>query len=105
MPVLAIAWFGACALRWLVRWGAGPLRGDDGLELGPQQVLVGADQVNEGLVGGRSLCTGGVQHLTHRVHPAQALMARCSSPLVAMEILRGLACSATGIARVSTPVS
>ena len=35
----------------------------------------------------------------------QALMACRSSPLLVMEILRGLACSATGIWRVSTPAS
>ena len=37
--------------------------------------------------------------------PAQALMARRSSPWVVMEILRGLACSATGTCKVSTPLS
>ena len=40
-----------------------------------------------------------------RDHDVQALMACRSSPLLVMEILRGLACSATGIFKVSTPES
>jgi len=47
----------------------------------------------------------GTAWLGMTVLPSQALMACRSSPLLVTEILRGLACSATGICRVSTPAS
>lgn len=43
--------------------------------------------------------------MTTPVQQGQALMACRSSPLLAMAILRGFACSATGISKVSTPAS
>ena len=87
------------------RWG-GPFRGDDRLEFRAEQVLIRADQVEE-LVIDRWFDAGvGDGVAGHdRSLPGQALMACRSSPVLVMEILRGLACSATGICRVSTPAS
>jgi hypothetical protein len=88
------------------RGRAGPFRGDDGVELGPQQLLISAQQLNELLVRARrGIHAVGVQDPGHYSHPRQALIACRSSPLLVMEILRGLACSATGICKVSTPLS
>jgi hypothetical protein len=42
---------GVAAAVWFGRWSVGPLGGDDRVELGPQQLLVGADQLQELLVG------------------------------------------------------
>ncbi len=80
--------------------------GDDCVELGREQVRIAADQVEELLVDGPcdAVADGGCGW-HGRPLSAQALMAWRSSPLLVMEILRGLACSATGITSVSTPAS
>ncbi len=86
----------------------GPFCGDDRVELGGDQVGVSADQVVELLVDRRRGAVTGEGcggHDRSSGSPGQALMARRSSPLVATAILRGLACSATGICRVRTPAS
>jgi hypothetical protein len=96
----------AGTMAWVGRGRGGPFRGDDGVELGPQQLLISAQHLKELLVRARrGIHAVGVQHLGHYSHPRQALMACRSSPLLVTEILRGLACSATGICKVSTPLS
>jgi hypothetical protein len=76
-----------------------PLVGDDGVELRAQQVRVVADEVDERI----DLRVKAV----HDVHlERQALMAcRSESLLDLIEILRGLAFSATGICSDNTPPS
>ncbi len=89
------------------RGRAGPFSGNDRVELRPQQLLLGAQQLEELLIhAGRQSRSVGSRALRHRFHlPAQALMACRSPPLLLMEILRGLACAATGISKVSSPLS
>ncbi len=79
-----------------------PLRGDDSVELRPDQLLVGQDQHKKLFLGSR--VAPGIRG-RHDVAAAQALMVRRSSLLLVIEILRGFAFSATGIFKVSTPVS
>ena len=89
------------------RW-CRPFRGDDGVEFRSEQVLVAAYQVEELLIGAAPIIEAiGLQDIGHRCHRPrlQALIACRSSPSRAIEILRGLARSATGIVRVSTPAS
>lgn len=92
-----------------VRRRAGPFGSDDRVELRLYELVVGTDQIEELLVAATRNVTArvGVGYRAHRASlPAQALMAcRSPSPLLTMEILRGLAFSATGILRVSTPAS
>ena len=63
-------------------------------------------RAGSGLTSSRSITRA---HHLLRTSPfdrtGQALMACRSSPLLVIEILRGLACSATGILNVSTPES
>ena len=101
-----------------VRWRAWPFRRDDGVELRPQQLIVGQQQIKELLLGTASVGVASViggasvigvvrrTDLRHHRHPdSQALMACWSLLSLLMEILRGLACSATGIRNLSTPPS
>jgi hypothetical protein len=105
LAAAAGASFVAGAVVWFGRGRVGPFGGDDRLEFGPQQLLIGAEQLQELLVGARRRSPA-VGVLEHHSHPrAQALIACRSSLLLVMAILRGLACSATGICRVSTPLS
>lgn len=83
-----------------------PSGGDDLIELGPQQILVGAQQVQELLVrAARGVHAVLMLDLGHVSPSGYALIAWRSGPLLAMAILRGLAASATGICNVSTPLS
>src|SRR6187200_1398252 len=79
----------------------GPGAGDDGVEFGRQQFWVAADQVEELIIPRRVAVGSSGKHdgLT-----AQVVIARRCPLALAMEILRGLARSATGISRVRTPV-
>lgn len=90
-----------------VGWRSWPFGGDDSVELRPQQFLVGQHQIEEPLIGAAVVVEAvGLQGRGHPSHPrAQALMAWLSSLSRVIEILRGLARSATGIVRVSTPAS
>jgi hypothetical protein len=114
----------AAALRAV--GGVGEVGGDDRVELGAQQLVVRADEVGErrgGIRGGRRFpgaqvhgvggpkCgvlghTAALPRLTVEGSVgAQALICLCPLSAFAMEILRGLAFSAIGIRRVSTPAS
>ena len=95
---------GVGAAIWFDRWRAGPFGGDDRVELGPHQFLVGAEQFDELLVRGEGGVAIACSGRGHDAHPAQALITCRSSALVTV-ILRGLAFSATGICKVSTPLS
>ena len=53
-PVWASLGVGAAV--WFGRWRAGPFGGDNRVELGPQQVLVGAEQLKELLVRAACRC-------------------------------------------------
>ena len=84
----------------------GPFPGDDRVELCSQQRLVGVHQFEELLF--HTVCraepgAGDRGHGPHRLD--QALMARRPSFLLLISILRGFACSATGIFSVRTPLS
>ena len=98
---------GAMPRRWRLgprqvsrpTWHGWPARADDRLELRAEQVVVGADQREEGLVGVNRVPRGpggaiGGHRFTHRQASMAWLVVACSL----MAILRGLACSATGIA-------
>ena len=90
------------------RWTTGrPFPSDDRVELRTHQLLVGIHKVEELLVHAlrRVDLTGrdGGHDPCHR--GCQALMACRPSFLLLISILRGLACSATGIFRVRTPLS
>jgi len=88
-----------------VRRPFGPHAGDDLVELGPQQVLIAAHESEEPLVHVvRETATGGGNG-GHQLARAQASIACCSLPLLAIVILRGLARSATGICKANTPAS
>ena len=66
MPGSAWASLGVGAAVWFARWWARPFRGDDRVELGPQQVLIGAEQLKELLVRApRGSQAVGVQDLGH----------------------------------------
>jgi hypothetical protein len=66
LPAPAGASLAASATVWFGRWRAGPLRGDDRVELRLQQVLVGAEQLNELLGGGpRGIHAVAAQDLRH----------------------------------------
>ena len=91
----------------LARWRAGPFGSDDRVELGPQQFPIGQQQLEEllhGAAAGRR-ATATSQVPCHHASPCQALMACFSSPCWVISILRGLACSATGMVKVNTPAS
>jgi len=88
-----------------VRRRPGPLRRDDRVEFGPQQLFVRAHEGEELFVLRCARETGSGQGDHDVTCPGQALIACRSSPLLLMTILRGLACSATGISKVSTPAS
>ena len=83
-----------------------PFLGDDRVELRTQQLLVGAHQLEELLVpaGVAPTAAAGIVGMSLTTH-GQALMACRASFLLLISILRGLACSATGIFRVRTPLS
>ena len=82
---------------------SGHVGGDDRVELCPEQFLVGAEQFEElSPVLGSTLVPLGCIAFTAA---GQALIACRSAPLLLIAILRGLACSATGIFSVSTPES
>src|SRR5947207_2843276 len=83
LPAPAGPSLGAGAAVWVGRRRARPFRGDDRLELGPQQLLISAQQLNELLVRARpGMHALGVQDLGHYSHPRQALIACRSSPLL-----------------------
>jgi hypothetical protein len=95
------------AAMGLARWPPGPFGIDDRVELGPQQFLIGQQQLEEllhGAIAGRR-ATATSQVPCHHAPPGQALMACFSSPCWVISILRGLACSATGMVKVNTPAS
>src|SRR5581483_6055663 len=90
------------APREAVRRSRGPAVVDDRFELDLQQVGIVHDQVDErGRV--REVSPGRGVRRSHRV--TYALIACGCSAVLLIAILRGLACSATGICRVSTPAS
>ena len=97
---------------WRRRWGVGrrettrPLLGNDRVELRLKELLVRAHQLQELLVHTARDVNLSSRGGGHEYHPrGQALMACWPSFLLLISILRGLACSATGIFKVSTPVS
>jgi hypothetical protein len=51
-PGLARLSLGVGAVIWFGRWRAGPFGGDDRVELGLHQIVVGAEQLHELLVRG-----------------------------------------------------
>jgi len=83
-----------------------PLGRNDLLELGPEQLLVAAHQVEKRIgFRGRGRLSGRSTRCGHRrSREAQALMA-CFSSSVLIMILRGFACSATGMRNVRTPAT
>ena len=92
---------------------ARPLTRDDGVELRPEQLLIGAHQLEELVIKGArepgpviasaGPCSRCGEHGASP--PGQALMACWPAGWLLISILRGFACSATGIFSVSTPAS
>ena len=100
------------AAGWLAR--RLPAVSDQGIELGPHQIVIAEHEVNEdpGLVECLLLDRSHRSHPIDNVpppsgvrRPGQASICLRSAAAFAIAILRGLACSATGILNVSTPAS
>jgi hypothetical protein len=102
------------------------VRGDDRVELGPQQPGIAADQLDPCLHGGVRLGNGGMWDRRRvrgtrgkggrswplsfpggvgEIRVGQALICLALLSVLAMAILRGLAFSAIGIRNVNTPAS